>query len=393
MPRLSDSMEEGTIARWLVAVGDEVAKGQPLVEIDTDKATAVYEAERAGTVLEILVSEGESAALGSPIARIGEPGEDRDEPPREERKAEELKGPPPDRDAGTPDPPSALGGAVTANATRTRRTGNASPVARRLAGELGVDLASVAGTGPNSLVTKTDVEQAAGGAGPARARPAGRPLSRVQQTIARRMVEGAAAPVFSVSVDVDLTEAIESRLGETGDPAPSLNDLVVKATAVALRDFPRVNGSYAESGFELNDEVNVGIAVATDDALLVPVVRAADRKTLAEIAAETKGLAARARDGSISPSELEAGTFTVTNLGMFGVTAFVPILNLPQASILSVGAALRRPVFADDSDRVEARTFATITLVCDHRIVYGAEAARFLARVRELLEEPRSLDG
>jgi pyruvate dehydrogenase E2 component (dihydrolipoamide acetyltransferase) len=356
MPRLSDSMEEGTIARWLVRPGASVEKGQPLVEIDTDKATAVYEAEASGTLLEVLVAEGQTAALGAPIAVIGDPGE-----------------------ARAPVARAPSGGA------------NVSPVARRLARELGVDLSSVTGSGPGGIVTKADIEEAAGDGKPAPG-PQVQELTRLQQTVARRMAEGASAPAFSADTELDLTEAVELResLAAGGGAEPSLNDFVVKAAALALRDFPRLNGSYTDAGFELHDQINVGIAVATEDELVVPVVREADRKSLGALAAETRELAGKVRAGTIVPADLDGGTFTVTNLGMLGVHRFVPILNPPQAGILSVGAARRRPVM-DDSGGVVARPLASVTLVCDHRIVYGAEAARFLGRLRELLEQPGQL--
>ena len=348
MPRLSDSMEEGTVARWLVETGAEVTKGQPLVEIDTDKATVVYESDAAGTVLELLVAEGESVAIGAPIARVGAAG-----------------------DAAPAAP----------------RATNVSPVARRLAETLGVDLAAVKGTGPGGMIGRGDIEAAAAGgaAGPERA-----PLTRVQQTIARRMVEGASAPTFSAEVELDLTAAFELRAGLAGDPKPSLNDLFVKAVALALRDFPRLNGSFTETGFELHDTIDVGIAVDAGDALLVPVIRVADTLGLRELAAASRALAESARAGTIAPDALQGGTFTITNLGALGVVSFVPILNPPQAAILSIGGAVARPV-VDAGGEIVVRRLASATIVCDHRIVYGAEAARFLARLRELIEQPAAL--
>jgi pyruvate dehydrogenase E2 component (dihydrolipoamide acetyltransferase) len=375
MPRLSDSMEEGTVAKWLVEAGAHVEKGQPLVEIDTDKATVVYEAEESGT-LAILAAEGETVALGAPIARIGDPGQE----------ARELKGPPPDKDAGAPPAPAA----PTARTARAAKPGgNVSPVARRLAAELGVDLAALSGTGPGGIVTKADVEQAAadgGGASDETARV--EPLTQLQRTVARRMSEGAAVPTFAIDMEIDMTAALELR--STLDPKPSLNDLVVKACALVLREFPRMNGSYTDAGFELHEDVNVGIAVATEDGLVVPTIPDADTKPLAEIAALARELAAKVRDRKISLPELEGGTFTVTNLGMFGVRRFLPILNPPQAGILAAGDASKRP-FVDEGGSVVARTMMNVTLVCDHRIVYGADAAKFLGRVRELLESPEHL--
>lgn len=369
MPRLSDSMEEGVVARWLVQVGDAVERGQPIAEIDTDKATMELEAEAAGTVLEILVAEGESAPIGAPLARLGRP----DEAPAP---------------ASSPTAPE--------SGTRARAGGGVSPVARRLAAELGVDLTGLTGTGPGGLITKDDVQRAAAATGPAPAPLRGDArrieLTRVQQLIARRMVEGSAVPTFAVETEVDMTEVTARRQRPAGaEPRPSINDFLVKAVALALRDFPWLNASYADGAVELFSRINVGIAVATEDSLLVPPILDADRKTVAEIAAEARRLADRARSGEISAAELEGGTFTVTNLGMFGAIRFLPIINPPQVAILACGAVSLRPT-VDEGGSVVARPTMTVTLVCDHRVVYGAEAARFLDRVRALLERPDGLD-
>jgi pyruvate dehydrogenase E2 component (dihydrolipoamide acetyltransferase) len=363
MPRLSDSMEEGTVVQWLVEVGQSVEPGQPLVEIDTDKATMEYEAETAGAILELLVQEGQSAPIGTPIARLGVSGD----------------GAPP---------------AAPAGASRV----NASPVARRLATELGVDLGSLEGSGPGGQVTKEDVQRAAGASGPEVAAPPGvkgevrlEQPTRLQQAIARHMVEGASAPVFAVEVEIDMgaVVALRADLSAQG-AAPSLNDFVVKAAAVALREFPRLNASYTDSGFELYSRVNVGIAVAAEDALVVPTIFDADRKPISDISAESQALAAKVREATVTPAELDGGTFTVTNLGMFGISRLLPIINPPQAAILAVGAVTRRPVIDEDGN-VVAREVMNATLVCDHRIVYGADGGRFLARLRGLLEQPAEL--
>jgi pyruvate dehydrogenase E2 component (dihydrolipoamide acetyltransferase) len=383
MPRLSDSMEEGTVTKWLVEVGGEVAKGQPLVEIDTDKATMEYEAESSGTLLAVLVAEGDTAPIGAPIAVLGEPGEEvaAAAPAAPAAKAA------PEPEAATPaaPPPPATVGRV-----------NASPLARRLAEQLGVDLARVAGSGPGGSITKEDVEAAAnaGSDGAAAAEADVEQLSRIQQTIARRMVEGHAAPDFAIEMEVEMgaAAALRARLKETSDPAPSFNDLVVKAVALALREFPRANGSFTDAGFKLHPSINVGFAVATEDALIVPVVRETDRKSLAEIAGETRELAEKVRTGKVTPAELDGGTFTVSNLGMFGVRRFFPIINPPQAAILGVGEITKRAVVGDDG-AVGVADVMALVLVSDHRILYGADAARFLARVRELLEQPDALAG
>jgi pyruvate dehydrogenase E2 component (dihydrolipoyllysine-residue acetyltransferase) len=377
MPRLSDSMEEGTVARWLVEEGAVVARGQALVEIDTDKATMEYESESEGTLLQILVGEGETAAIGTPIARIGSPSEAAD---RVEPAAAPEPSAAPQGEASRPSPP-----------VRAPRS-NASPIAKRIAKELGIDLAGLDGTGPNGMITKEDVERAAEGDGARQgdgARSSGlEPLTRVQQAVARHMAEAAAVPTFAAEIEIDMTACAELR--DSLEPRPSFNDLVVKACALALREHPRVNAAYTEQGFRYSERVNVGIAVAAEDALLVPVVHDADGKSLSEIARESRELAEKARAGKLTPPELDGGTFTVSNLGMHGVRRFEALLNTPQAAILAVGAVEPRPAAAADGS-VTVRPLMGATLVCDHRILYGADGARFLARVRELLEQPGPL--
>ena len=372
MPRLSDSMEEGTVAKWLVEVGAEVTRGLPIVEIDTDKATMEYEAERAGTLLQIVVAEGETAPIGATIAWIGESGETVEPPGNTVLQA----------------PAPAAETAARNTVSQASPRVNASPIAKRIAEQLGVDLAGLQGTGPNGMITKEDVEAAAGGgAGPPGARAAV-PLSRVQQVIARHMAEAAAVPTFAIEVEIDMTAC--AALRESLDPRPSYNDFVVKACALALREHPRVNASFADDGFRYVPDVNVGIAVAAEDALLVPVVHHADAKSLADIRSETRELAEKARAGKLTPAELDGGTFTVSNLGTHGVRRFEALLNTPQAAILAVGAVEPRPVVVAGG-AFEARPLLSATLVCDHRILYGADGAAFLARVRELLEDPAAL--
>jgi pyruvate dehydrogenase E2 component (dihydrolipoamide acetyltransferase) len=423
MPRLSDSMEEATIVRWLKDPGSSIAAGEPLAEVETDKATMTYEAEADGVLLEIVVPEGETARLGAVIARIGAAGES--------ATANGHGG------NGAHGPAPAASDAVTVG--RNGPTGDrvkASPVARRLARELGVDIGSLTGSGPRDRVVKADVLAAAAApepsAGaptradaavpapasepepaPARVAPAAVParapvsagpptpetdatavaLTRLQQVVARRMSESKATiPDFTLFADVDMTACVElrTRLKAIADPAPSYNDMVVKAAALALREVPRANGSYRDGAFKLHGRVNVGIAVAAEDALVVPAVSDADTRSLGDIARETRRLAAAVRDGSITPPDLAGGTFTISNLGMYGVRAFSAIVNPPQAGILSVGEMAKRAVVADD-DAIVARQMLTLGLVCDHRILYGAEAARFLARIRQLLEQPLSM--
>jgi pyruvate dehydrogenase E2 component (dihydrolipoyllysine-residue acetyltransferase) len=369
MPRLSDSMEEGTVLRWLKAEGAEVQRGDELVEIETDKATMTYEAQDAG-VLHHLAAEGDTVALGRPIAEL----------------------------RAAPEPANGNGNGRIA----------ASPVARRLAAGLGVELTEVSGSGPNGRIVKRDVEAARPPAPePAPAAPAPAPaadaakgdvetveLIRVQATIARRMAESrATVPDFAVETDVDadalvaLRDELRGRIGD--QPLPSYNDFVVMACARALRAHPRVNGAYRDRAIEHYGRVNVGVAVAAPDALLVPVVADADTRSLGAIARETRRLAAAGRDGTLTAAELSGGTFTVSNLGMFGITRFSAVINTPQAAILAVGALEQRPVVRDGA--VLAGNVMTLTLCADHRILYGADAATFLGAVRAALEEPLGL--
>jgi pyruvate dehydrogenase E2 component (dihydrolipoamide acetyltransferase) len=425
MPRLSDSMEEGTVLKWLVDEGGEVKRGEPLVEIETDKANMTYEADTDGTLIEVVAQEGDTLPIGELIARIGEPGETTNgrAAAREPEREEVEERPEPAREA-EPVAAAAGGGEPRAGAaTRERATdGNggrvkASPVARRMARELGVELARLEGSGPGGRIVKADVQAAAEGDGGAAApaaepAPAGAPgperqhaeagakgqaevqeLTRLQQTVSRRMAESkATAPDFSISLTVDMTLAVElrARLKEVADPAPSFNDMVVKAAATALREHPRVNGAYRDGKFELYERVNVGVAVAAEDALVVPTVFDADRKSLGQIARDSRALAEKVRDKTITPPELSGATFTVSNLGMYGIEQFTAIINPPQASILTVGKLAKQPA-VDDSGRIVARDQISLTLVCDHRILYGADGAQFLARVKELLEQPLSL--
>jgi pyruvate dehydrogenase E2 component (dihydrolipoyllysine-residue acetyltransferase) len=580
MPRLSDSMEEGTVLKWLVDEGGEVKRGEPLVEIETDKANMTYDADTDGVLVEIVAQEGDTLEIGEIIARIGdageakggggeaeeggeeatggdaeeaesggeeaeggegeeeaesgdeetgegdereevaaegdgdeakgdevaaegdgdeaEPGEageeaaegdaeagegedgseDGDEPEEsaEEGDAAAAEAGGEDEGAGDEDEAAAAegeeaavagaeggGGETQAGAgTATREktsTGNgdgrvkASPVARRMARDLGVELAELEGTGPGGRIVKADVQAAAengggkagvaekgkaetadgGGDGKGDAEAAKKEkkgkkkdkkaddkaekkdtakedkgekaeagvkghvkveeLTRLQQTVSRRMAESkATAPDFSIALTVDMTAAValRERLKEISDPVPSFNDMVVKACAGALREHPRVNGSYRDGKFELYDRVNVGIAVAAMDALVVPTIFDADQKSLGQITRDARAVIGKVKDKTVTPPELSGGTFTVSNLGMFGIEQFTAIINPPQAAILTVGKLEKKPA-VDDKGKLVARDQMVLTLVCDHRILYGADGAEFLARVKDLLEQPLSL--
>jgi pyruvate dehydrogenase E2 component (dihydrolipoamide acetyltransferase) len=413
MPRLSDSMEEGTILKWLVAEGDEVQAGQPIVEVETDKAVVIHEADDDGTVLRLIVGEGANVSVGAPIAVFGAAGESLRASSSPEALGAVATAPIP-LAAHRPRPAS------TPSHTRTGRV-KASPLARRIAAELHVDITSLTGSGPQGRVIRLDVEQAATIANgnrtadvaspvvsgrsssgslasaevtPAKGESTRQDLTRLQRTVARRMAESrATVPDIELRSEVDMTEAValrEQLRAVSEDLLPSLNDLVVKAAALALREFPRVNGAYRDSQFETYSRINVGIAVAADEALVVPTIFDADLKSLGEIARNTRALAAKVRDGSIAPGELSGATFSVSNLGMYGVDSFSAVINPPQAAILAVGALRRRPV-VDESGEIVARQTIALSLACDHRIVYGVDGARFLSRLRELLERPISL--
>ena len=394
MPKLSDSMADAVILRWLKSAGEAFARGEGLIEVETDKATVIYEAEWNGTLDSILVPEGATVAVGEPIATLAN---------GDGAAGAEARPAPPPPEQVTP-PPTAIPGAG-AQLADDDAPGRpvATPVARRTAVELGVSLHGLAGTGPGGRITVDDVTRAAGEADTT-APPAQAPVSGkgeisvheptpTQATIARRMAESATTiPVFTVSADADVSQIVASRREARGrgEKAPSVNDFVVKAAATTLREFPRFNASYVDGKVECYSRVNVGIAVATDDALLVPVVRDADRKSLAELAEETRTLADGARRRSLRPEDFHDGTFTVSNLGMFGVRTFTAIIDPPQVAILAVGGVRRAPV-EESADRIAFRDLLTVTLSCDHRVVYGADGARFLSRLCELLERPLAL--
>ena len=396
MPRLSDSMEEGTIVRWLKRDGDEVARGEELVEIETDKATMAYESDTAG-MLRITAQEGATLPVGARIAVIGD--DDSESSEVAAPAAVELPEP-----AATPAASGETAPAASAPATRSSgERVKASPIARRIAGETGVDLDSLAGSGPGGRIVKADVESA-GTASPSstsgdeasgRGTVTSTEPTRTQTLIARRMAESrATVPSFTVQISVDMTTATTLRAelkasSSEGQAVPTINDMVVKASALALREQPQANGAWRDGHFEHYSRVNIGVAVAGPGTLVVPTVFDADAKTLAEISAETGELAARVRAGTITPPQTSGGTFSVSNLGMFGVRSFDAVINTPQAAILAVGAVEQRPAVHEGG--IEPRMLMELTLACDHRILYGADGAKLLARIKELLEAPLSL--
>jgi len=400
LPRLGQGMESGTIVRWLKSEGDQVQKGEPLYELDTDKVTQEVEADVGGVLLKILVNDGE-VPVGTPVAFLGDAGENLPEveAPAEPEAvsagagAEQAQRAPerPDESA-PPEVEAAAPEAVPSDSGRIK----ASPLARRIARERGIDLASVSGTGPEGRIVAEDVERAdvAGtGRGPARAAAAGEvervELTSLRRTVGRRMTEAWAAPAFQIVMSADMTRSqqLRARLVERHpDERPTVTDVLTKICAAALMRHRAVNALYAGDAVELYPSANVGIAVATDRGLLVPVIPRCEALTVAEIAAARADLVARARDGKLQAADLEGGTFTISNLGMYGVEQFVAVLNPPQAAILAVGAIEDRPVARDGA--LVARPMLTLTLTCDHRTIDGATAADFLRTVKEFLEEP-----
>ena len=381
LPRLGQGMESGTIVRWLKSEGEPVEKGEPLYELDTDKVTQEVEADASGVLLRIAVQEGE-VDVGHTIAVIGKEGEEVPEPQEEAPAKPEAPAEPP-----PPAPVSRDG--------QTREGGRikASPLARRIARERGIDLASLQGTGPEGRIVAEDVERAEAAPAPAAAAPAAGaevvPLTSLRRTIARRMTEAWQAPAFQISMSADMSRAlaIRARLVERGDtPKPTVSDFLTKVAAAALMRHREVNALFEGDAVRLLPTAEIGIAVATERGLVVPVIHGCERLTIPEIAAARADLVERARSGKLQQTDLEGGSFTISNLGMYGVEQFVAVLNPPQAAILAVGAAQETPVARDGA--VEIRPLMTMTLTCDHRSIDGATAADFLRTVKTFLEEP-----
>ena len=406
LPRLGQGMESGTIVKWLKSEGERVEKGEPLYELDTDKVTQEVEADASGVLLQIAVQEGE-VPVGRTIAVIGEEGEEvpastngAEEPPpgaaesrvqtveapsqapAREAEREEVRGAPAEPPA--PMPVQSDGGRV-----------KASPLARRIARERGIDLAAIAGTGPEGRIVAEDVERAQVGAPAAAPRVAAEPtgeverreLTSIRKTIARRLTEAWQIPVFQLQASADMTRAnaLVERLREGGTRA-TVTDVLTKVCAAGLIRHREVNAQWTDDAILRFPTANVGIAVATPQGLVVPVIRGADRLRLAEIAAARADVVGRARDGKLVREDLEDGTFTISNLGMFRVEKFTAVLNPPQAAIVAVGATEEKPVALDGE--VVVRPMLTLTATFDHRAVDGAPAAEFLQTVKELLEEP-----
>jgi pyruvate dehydrogenase E2 component (dihydrolipoamide acetyltransferase) len=397
LPRLGQGMESGTIVKWLKAEGDTVEKGEPLYELDTDKVTQEVEADASGVLLKIAVASGE-VDVGKTIAVIGEQGEeipaaDEPEQPSGNGASAEQERPPAPAQAEQASP---IGRPAAEDGGRVK----ASPLARRIARERGIELSAVAGTGPEGRVVAEDVERAAASVGaPASVvtlptAPAEEveveQLTSMRKTIARRLAEAWEAPVFQLGMTADMGRALElrQRLVELhGDGVkPTISDLLTKVCAAALVRHRAVNALYRGDAVELHASANIGIAVAIPKGLVVPVIPNCERKSVAEIAANRAALVDRARSGKLQQPDLEGGTFTISNLGMYGIERFIAVLNPPQVAILAVGAISDQVVAVDGQPSVRPRM--ELTLTCDHRAVDGATGAEFLRDVRAFLEEP-----
>ena len=434
MPRMSDTMEEGNIVGWLKKVGDEVEPGDVLAEVETDKATMELESFHEGVLLHIGVEEG-PVPVNAVLAVIGEEGEDYDAAlAAAGSEADSTGGGEAEPAAEADEPatteasaaePDAAPAPASAEASGSGDRIKASPLARSMASEAGLDLSGVKGTGDNGRIVKRDVEAALEGGAPAAkaaapagesapspmaSRPAGKPAgqavtytpgdadfedvptSQMRKVIARRLAESKfSAPHFYLGIDVEMSTAIAYRkqLNAASDTKISFNDIVVKCTAKALRSHPAVNSSWLGDHIRYNRDINIGVAVAVEDGLLVPVVRHADRKGMAEINAEVKQMAGLAKERKLQPQQMQGNTFTISNLGMFDITEFTAIINPPDACILAVGSIKQVPVFKDGE--VVPGNVMRLTLSCDHRVVDGATGAKFLATLKGLLENPMTL--
>lgn len=420
MPRLSDTMTEGVVAKWHKKIGDTVNEGDLLAEIETDKATMEFEAfpGQEGKLLYIGTGEGETAPVDTVLAILGDEGEDIEslkagdaapaEAPAEEVAPEPVEAPEPaEAPAPAPAPVATSAAAPAPAAPVTTDSGvKASPLARKLAADRGIDLNMVQGSGDHGRIVKRDVDSfnpafhtsaqpGAAAAAPAPSAPAGvenytdYPVSQMRKVIAKRLSESKfTAPHFYVTMDIDMDNAIAARkaMNASGEVKISFNDLVVKATALALKKHPAVNSSWMEDFIRINDHVHIGVAVAIEDGLLVPVLRHADQMALSHISTSVKDLAGKAKDKKLQPSDWEGNTFTISNLGMFGVEEFTAIVNPPDAGILAVGGIKQVPVVKDG--QVVPGNVMKVTLSLDHRVADGASGAAFLQSLKAYLENP-----
>ena len=413
MPKMSDTMEEGVIASWLKKVGDEIKSGDILAEVETDKATMELESYDDGVLLHIGVKDGDSVPVDGVIAIIGEKGEDVDEILKDIENdttsvdnSEEVNETPVEKEievkTETPAPAPAPALEEENTSSNDERI-KASPLAKKLADEKGIDLSNISGSGDGGRIIRKDIEEYKGI--PAKTTEVQKeiklpqihseesfeeiPVTQMRKTISKRLAESKfSAPHFYLTMEIDMDNCIEGRkkINESSEVKISFNDIILKACAVALRKHPMVNSSYLTDKIRINHHVHIGVAVAVDEGLLVPVIRFADNKSLSHISAEVKSLAKRAKDKQLQPSDWEGNTFTISNLGMFGISEFTAIINPNDSCILAVGGIKSTPVVKNGE--IVPGNIMKLTLSCDHRLVDGATGAAFLQTLKELIEDP-----
>jgi pyruvate dehydrogenase E2 component (dihydrolipoamide acetyltransferase) len=431
MPKVGDAMSEGKVVRWYKNAGDVVKKGEPLLEIETDKVNLDLEAESDGTLADVVAKEGQMVPVGETLARILGEGEKAPEPKKEEKPAAEeaastQKPEEPQQRRATDKKDSVkhttgeYAEAIEQKGPRRDRTAadtnvvempqsgerrRSSPLARKMASELGVSLDAVQGSGPRGRIIAADVKNAQGGASaaaaPASAKPRPAitsgatttiPLSAMRRTIAKRLAESTGPiPHFYLTADYDVTNLLEVRkqFNEMSGSKLSVNDFIIRAVALALRQHPNINASWGEDAITQHGDIHVGVAVATPEGLITPVIRNADQKSVADIATEVRVLAEKAKNRKLKPEEYQGSTFTISNLGAWGIEEFTAIINPPNAAILAIGAAEARPVAVDR--QIVVRDRMKITMSCDHRLIDGATGAEFLKTLRQFLEQPLRL--
>ncbi len=408
MPKLSDTMTEGVVAKWHKKVGDKVSEGDLLADIETDKATMEFESFVDGTLLHIGVPEGGTSPVDTVLAVFGEKGEDFSALLKEEPKAEVVAEKKPEEKPIAPvtvevkkDTPKVVEAAKTSPVVTTLSNGNGrimvSPLAKKLAAEKNINLAMVNGTGDGGRIVKRDIENYGGGSAANFVRVEKYtevPVSQMRKVIAQRLGESKfSAPHFYLTMDIDMDNAISARksINAIAPLKVSFNDIIIKAVSSALKKNPAVNSSWLGDRIRYNEHINIGVAVAVEDGLLVPVVRFADGKTLSQISTEVKDYAVRARDKKLQPEDWEGSTFTISNLGMFGIEEFTAIINPPDACILAVGGTKQVPVVKDG--KVVPGNVMKVTLSCDHRVVDGVAGSKFLQSFKDYMENPVILLG
>jgi pyruvate dehydrogenase E2 component (dihydrolipoamide acetyltransferase) len=402
MPKMGDAMTEGKVVRWYKKAGDVVKKGEPVLEIETDKVNLDLEAEQDGTLGEVAAQEGEMVPVGGRLATLLAPGEKAPEPQRratdkkdsikhttgEYAEAIETKGPRKDKTA--PPPQQQQEAAPPPKSAGRQRS---SPLARKMARELGVSLEGVQGSGPRGRIIAKDVKEARGSGGeapsPVVVEDQSIPHSAMRRTIAKRLAESIGPiPHFFLTADYDVTNLVSLReqIVAAREVKVSLNDFVIRAVALALRQHPNVNASWGDEAITQHGAIHVGVAVSTPEGLITPVVRDADRKSVLDIAAEVRALAEKAKNRKLMPNEYQGSTFTISNLGAWGIEEFTAIINPPNVAILAIGAAEARPVVVER--QIVVRDRMKVTMSCDHRVVDGAAGAEFLRTLRPFIEQP-----